>query len=73
MSRTGRTRFSTVFRRWGGDRSSSPNHVRFSQWFDIVMGSMEEAQSGRRTPGEAAADAIALMRVDVGDDNLVTR
>ena len=57
----------------GGRSFFQPNHVRFSQWFDIVMGSMEEAQSGRRTPGEAAADAIALMRVDVGEDNLVTR
>lgn len=57
----------------GGKSFFQPNHVRFSQWFDIVMGSMEEAQSGRRSPAQAAADAIALMRIDVGEDNLVFR
>ena len=57
----------------GGISFFQPNHVRFSQWFDIVMEGMEEAQSGRRTPAEAAADAISLMRIDVGDDNLVIR
>ncbi|PCI31539.1 MAG: twin-arginine translocation pathway signal protein [Elusimicrobia bacterium] len=57
----------------GGKSFFQPNHVRFSQWFDIVMGAMEEAQSGRRSPSQAAADAIALMRIDVGEDNLVFR
>lgn len=50
-----------------------PNHVRFSQWFDVVMASMEDAQSGRRTPSEAAGDAITLMYIDVDEDNLVVR
>jgi len=50
-----------------------PNHTRFSQWFDVVMGAMEDAQSGHRSPAEAADEAVSLMRLDVSEEGLVIR
>jgi len=37
------------------------------------MEGMEDAQSGRRSPAEAAAASVALMRIDIDSEYLVVR
>ncbi len=65
-------RFLYAISRMAGSTGAffQPNHVRFSQWFDVVMGAMEDAQSGRRSPEQAAEDAVALMRMEIDEEHL---
>ena len=44
-----------------------PNHVMYGAYFDIVWDGMVKAENGELTPEEAAQQAIALLKVELGD------
>ena len=48
-----------------------PNHALFSTWEDVVWDGMQSAELGNRSPREAAADVIKLLKAELGDEILV--
>ena len=44
-----------------------PNHVMYGPYFDIVWDNMVKAENGELSPEEAAAQAIALLEVELSD------
>ncbi|MBI9102685.1 MAG: extracellular solute-binding protein [Spirochaetales bacterium] len=49
-----------------------PNHVLYGTWFDILWDGMVAAEQGEKSPEEAAADAVKLMKLEI-EDQLIVR
>jgi inositol-phosphate transport system substrate-binding protein len=48
-----------------------PNHAMYTPWFDIVYDGMVAAEQGEKTPAVAAKEAVAKLKLELGDALIV--
>jgi inositol-phosphate transport system substrate-binding protein len=48
-----------------------PNHTGYGMWFEAVWSGMVNAQQGEKDPAQAAADTVAALERELGDQIIV--